>query len=443
LLWREVKRHPELSPTLWLPTLWFMRCGSRGVDYWLGGGEDAGRWDPICILVLIVFGILVLTRRRCQWGAIFNHNSGLVVFYAYLVISTLWVEDMDNPFMKVFRPVGDALMALMVTTEKNPRAAILGMCRRGVILLIPMSVVLIRYFNDLGCLHAKHDGFDIWTGVTTHKNPLGQLCIVSTLVFIWHLMEARKNGRRLSREYMAWIYLIFTVYLFNGGGSADSRSSTAFLCLLISLGMFVALGRFRERPERVVSFIFRGGVALVVLSLVLQFFDTSLQALIAQTQGKDATLSDRTYIWQDVIRIGMQHPILGTGYGGFWVPSVYPKLSPVIDNHPMEAHNGYLETFANLGFVGCILLAWVIIQSIRSATKVMHENFEYGRLRLALLFMVLVMNYSEATFPVGNHLWWFCFLVVAIYAEPWIQGAAEQAIKSDPENEPGYKTETT
>ena len=428
LLWREVKRHPEISPLVWVPTLWFMRCGSRGVDFWIGGGEDGGRWDPILILLLIIVGVAILTRRRCNWSGIFAHNSALIFFYVYLVVSTLWVENMDNPFVKMFRPLGDLVMALVVATEKNPRTAIIAMCRRGVILLIPMSVVLIRYYGPMGCLQAKHGGNDIWTGVTTHKNPLGQLCIVASLVFIWQLMEARKDGRKLYREFMPWVYLVFTLYLFNGGGNADSRSSTAFLCLLIALGMFVTLGWFRKRPEQVITFIIRGAVALILLSLVLAFFDTSLQALIAQTQGKDATLSDRTYIWQDVIRIGMENPVLGSGYGGFWVPSVYAKLSPIVDNKPMEAHNGYLETFANLGFVGCILLAWVLFQSISSATKVMHNDFEYGRLRLALLFMILVMNYSEATFPVGNHLWWFGFLVVAVYAEPWLYDTAEPRV---------------
>ena len=131
-----------------------MRCGSRGVDYWLGGGEDAGRWDPIIILVLIIIAVVVLIRRRCDWGAIFAHNSALIVFYLYLVASTFWVDDLDNPFIKIFRPLGDLLMALVVTTEKNPRLAIIAMCRRGVILLIPMSLVLVRYYTQLRCLQA-------------------------------------------------------------------------------------------------------------------------------------------------------------------------------------------------------------------------------------------------------------------------------------------------
>ena len=86
----------------------------------------------------------------------------------------------------------------------------------------------------------------------------------------------------------------------------------------------------------------------------------------------------------------------------------------------------------DLGFVGCFLLAWLLFQSIRSATNHVHQDFEYGRLRLVLLLTILVMNYSEATFTVGNHLWWFGFLVVAVYAEPWVYAAQmKRAIASE------------
>lgn len=403
--------------TLWLPTLWMMRCGSRAIDYWIGG-SDFGRLDPVLIAILLVCSIYVLIRRPCNWSGIFANNSALFIFYGYLVVSTLWVDELENPLIKIFRPVGDLTMALVVASEKDPREAIVTMFRRSAILLIPMSVVLIRYFHDLGTMQDKHWGSDIWIGVTTHKNPLGQLCIVSALAFFWLLVAARQAGKRLSRQYLAWLYLAMTLYLFKGGGNSNSRSSTAILCLFVALAFYLTMGRLRDRPELVVRSIVLGAIVLASLSMVLELFGTSLTAVVAETQGKNATLTERTYLWQDVIRIGMKHPILGTGYGGFWVRSLYSQLSPEVDNGPKEAHNGYLETFANLGLVGVGLLACVLIQSLRSATKMIHDDFEYGRLRLTLLLMIMVMNYAEATFTVGCHLWWFGFLIVAVYARP-------------------------
>ena len=419
LLWRDTRQRRDLPLSLWLPTLWLMRCGSRTIDYWFSG-DDLGRLDPIFIFLLMIAGFFVLARRRCDWGGIFAHNAAVFVFYGYLVASLFWVDDLESPLIKVFRPLGDLEMALIVATEAKPREAIVTMFRRCAFLLIPLSIVLIRYFPELGKMQDKHWGSDIWCGVTTHKNPLGQLCIVAVLAFFWQLLEARREGKRLWRQYIPWLYLAMTYYLLNGGGNSNSRSSTAILCLMVAVVMYLVLGRWRERPEMVLRIIVTGAVCLAVIAFVLELFGTSLQAVVAESQGKDATLSDRTYLWRDVIRLGMENPVLGAGYGGFWVPSIYGKLSPMVDNRPAEAHSGYLETFANLGFVGVGLLLWVILQSLRSAAKTMHSNFEYGRLRLLLILMVAIMNYAEATFPRGNHLWWFGFLIVAVYASPWV-----------------------
>jgi len=420
LYWREIKKNKEVTRSLWLPTLWIMRCGSRTIDYWLGV-ENGGRMDPIFVFVLIVLGLIALSKRPCHWGGVIAHNSWLFIFYAYLAASLIWVQSLDNPFIKIFRPLGDLIMALVVATEPNPGKAIGTLFRRCAYLLIPMSIVLIRYYPEMGTMQSKHWGDDMWIGVTTHKNPLGQLCLVSAFGFFWWLAEKKREGLPLKKERLAWIYLFLTAYLLTGGfGASPQKSSTSIICLFLVVSLYLVLGRYRERPWMVTRSLIGAVICIGILSVILQFFGTSLQGVVAATQGKDATLTDRTYLWQDVIRIGMRHPFLGSGYGGFWVESIYSELSPQADNHPEEAHNGYLETFANLGFVGVGLLIMLLLQSLRSAMISMQDDFEYGRIRLVLLIMALVMNYSEATFTVGTHLWWFGFLAVAVYARPWV-----------------------
>jgi O-antigen ligase len=418
----------QVTSALWLPTLWMMRCGSRGIDYWLNGGDSA-RLDPIVVAVLIVAGLIVLSRRRCVWPAIFSQNSAIFFFYAYIVISVTWTAEVDNPVIKLFRPLCDLVMALVVVTEPNPRQAIITVFRRAAFLLIPLSVVLIKYYPDLGRMQGKHWAANMWIGVTTHKNPLGQLCVASLLGFLWTISDFRMRHQRLPRLPfvplpVAFLYIAMIAYLLNGGGNDDSRSSTAFTCLAWAIALYFLLGKLRDNTDRLVGYFMMGVVAIGILSMTLAAFGTSLQAIVAQVQGKNATFSDRTYLWADVIRIGKEHMLLGTGYGGFWVPSLYPKLSPQVDNRPAECHNGYLETYANLGLVGVALLAFIIIQSLRNAMKTAHVDFEYGRIRLVLLLTIIVFNYTEASFPRGTHIFWFSFLMVALYAAPFVERPA-------------------
>jgi O-antigen ligase len=426
----DAKNHPKQSGALWLPVLWMMRCGSRGVDNWIGGGEN-GRLDPIVIAVLLALGFFALLRRPCQWSRIFAHNSAILIFYGYIIASLSWVETLDNPWIKMLRPLGDLIMALLVATDPEPFRAISTLFRRTAILLIPMSVVLVKYYPHLGRAQDKHWGSDPWIGVATHKNPLGQLCMVSAFAFIWSLVQAHRDGKKLRTQRLSWLYLGLTAYLMFCGGE-ESRSSTSILCLFLAMGLFCIFSFLRKMIQKIMRWMTIGAVSILVIALVLQVTGSSLQAVVAESFGKDPTLTDRTFLWDDVIRIGMKSPLIGSGYGGFWVDSIYSQLSDKVDNRPMEAHNGYLETFANLGFIGLGLLACVIIRSIASAARTIVVDFEYGCLRLSLLIMVVVMNWSEATFPRGTHLWWYGFLVVAVYAKPWVNWpAAEDASEHD------------
>src|SRR5580658_9425689 len=81
--WRDGRNNPYPSKALWLPVLWMMRCASRDVDFWLGGGESS-RIDPVLIAILFLGGAIVLSRRRCYWGPILAHNATIIIFYAYM-----------------------------------------------------------------------------------------------------------------------------------------------------------------------------------------------------------------------------------------------------------------------------------------------------------------------------------------------------------------------
>jgi exopolysaccharide production protein ExoQ len=415
-------RRQDLSASadLWWPTLWAMRCGSRSIDYWIGGGE-AGRWDPVFLSFLILGGIHVLRKRRAAWGEITRNNLSIFVFYAYIAASVLWSAYVENPLVKIVRPVGDLIMALVVVTERNPRIALLTVFRRAVLLLIPMSIVLAKWYPELGRQTSKHWASDTWIGVATHKNPLGQLVFLAIIVFVWTLKEAKRAGRSLFSDWLPWCYLGMCALLFYGTGHANSRSSTSIMVTIFGLGLFWFVGHFRTNPRAVIRSLVMAGLLIGGVSMALEVMGTSLQAVVAGIQGKAPTLSDRTYLWADVLRIaGHDHPWLGAGYGGFFNSTLYERLSPEVNNSPGQAHNGYLETYANLGIIGVVLLAWVLLSAVRSSGRTIRADFEYGRWRIVLLFSVMLMNYAEATFPRGTHLWWFGFLVVALYAQPWV-----------------------
>ena len=76
-------------------------------------------------------------------------------------------------------------MALLVLSEQEPWQAMQSLLRRTAYVLIPFSVLLIKYFPDLGVVYSRWTGEILWIGVTLQKNGLGRLCVISIFFLIW------------------------------------------------------------------------------------------------------------------------------------------------------------------------------------------------------------------------------------------------------------------
>jgi len=127
-----------------------------------------------------------------------------------------------------------------------------------------------------------------------------------------------------------------------------------------------------------------------------------LQPIVNLT-GKDTTFSARTTIWEVVRQhIGLS-PLLGSGYGAYWVgadpnsPSyVFLKIMYL---YPTESHNGYLELVNDLGFVGGLGgLFLYIFWYLRQALQLMATDRNQATLYLGLFFQEMVINMSESDF---------------------------------------------
>jgi O-antigen ligase len=321
--------------------------------------------------------------------------------------------------------------------------------RRTALVLVPLSLVLAKYFPSLGRAQEKHWAADSWIGVATHKNTLGQLCFVAVVVLGLHVLITAKR-RRLSLMAIPFamptevICLSASVYLLFGMGGS-TYSSTSVLATLTALAMLRVASAFRHTPRLLPGFLVASLFGLLLLAAASEVLvGESLQSTVAALQGKDATLAGRTDLWQEVWRRASQHPLFGSGYGGFWTPEVVAEFAamPRFSWDPQQSHNGYLETFAQLGSIGVVLLLWVIWHGLSGLARTMAADFRHGQLALSLLVAVLALNYAEAAFPRQNHLIWFvCLVVCSLPANSGgrVQGGGPSAPSREPK--PGRKDE--
>ena len=93
-----------------------------------------------------------------------------------------------------------------------------------------------------------------------------------------------------------------------------------------------------------------------------------------------------------------QSPLLGTGFESFWLGARAEHLWNMYYFHPNQAHNGYIETYINLGGVGLALLLLVVVSGYRNILKINHPAA--GSLCFAYFVVALVYNVTEAAFKV-------------------------------------------
>ena len=413
-------RTSRVSPALWIPVIWLSISASRMVSQWLGGvgtlaSPDAlvegSPLDALIFAGLLAAGLVVLLARRRLDRTFLRANGPLLVFFSYCAVSLLWSDYPFVAFKRWTKAVGDLVMVLVVLTDPEPTAALKQFIARSGFLLIPLSILLIMYYPGVGWGYNPLTGAAYYTGVATTKNGLGTVCLVFGLGSLWRLLEVPHSGERPRRARPLIAHgaiLAMAVWLFY---IADSATSLA--CFLLG-GVLIALTSHRGsalRPAAVYA-LTAGIVALLSLGL----FVDSEEALV-ESMGRDVTLTGRTQLWDDLLRVTAD-PWFGTGFESFWLGERVTALWSQYLWRPNQAHNGYLEVFLNLGWVGVALLGFVIAWGYRNVVGALHRDPEFGGLRLAFFVAAVLYNVTEGAFKMMHPVWIAFLLAVMVIPEP-------------------------
>ncbi len=412
LFWRDAREPIAVSPALWIPVCWILITGSRFVSQWLTLGarnfpypEEGSPVDAIYFFSLMILGVRVLRQRHVTLSEFSRYNRWLVAFLLYCLIAILWSDDPFVAAKRWIKILAHPIMVLVVLTDPNPIEAVKRFLKRAAYVLVPLSIVFIKYYPEYG------RGFDSWTGlgfnqgVNLNKNELGYCCMIFGLFFFWNALQAFQIKDRIARRkelILSLVFLGMIWWLLKLASSATSLS-----CLLIGMATILVLGLRFVNKRHIGIYVVVGILAFAAAEPIFGIYGHVLNIL-----GRDPTLTDRTEVWHDALNL-QPDPILGAGFESFWIGKRLQTLWAKWWWRPNQAHNGYIETYLNLGFVGVALLAGLVVGTFQKIRRELLVNFQFGRLRLGFLFMILVYNFTEATFK-GVHLVWTVFYLIAI-----------------------------
>jgi exopolysaccharide production protein ExoQ len=404
----RVTRDPKerVSGAVWIPALWAFLAGSRPVESWFYDASDqVSKYYSGDVIQGTIFQILelsalfVVIRRQARTLTILKNNWPVLAFFAYCLLSVCWSDFSYVSFKRWFKLAGDLSVVLVVLTENNPVAAVKSVLKRSGFLLLPLSVLLILAYPGLATTPANVGVLATTFGITTNKNELGMISMLWGLGFLWCFLDARKRRREAQSNhnvspipYLAMVAVaLWLVHV--------SNSATGLSCFYLgSILMLLTDLRWVNQNRLMVHWVALGVVFVAVIAI---FVAPSLLSAV----GRDSTLTGRRDLW--VLVEGMvKNPLLGAGYDSFWLGqrlsqiwSVYRFVTPI------EAHEGYIDVYINLGWVGVVLLTNMVLRGYGKLVRAVRERAVMSNLGLVYLAVAVIYNLSESAFRQTDPVW--------------------------------------
>jgi O-antigen ligase len=128
--------------------------------------------------------------------------------------------------------------------------------------------------------------------------------------------------------------------------------------------------------------------------------------------GTDSSLTKRTKIWTVLLEKAQLHPLLGFGYGNFWLGEkigVSAEVKKTLGYYPYHGHNGFIDLWLELGLIGLLLLLCSFVFALIKGFRRIHRSgFESTTdlWPMVYLFFVIFHNCAESDLLGYSKLMW-------------------------------------
>ncbi len=194
-----------------------------------------------------------------------------------------------------------------------------------------------------------------------------------------------------------------------------SEGTGALLLTIIISGCILLTNRDGEK-RLPLGFIFIAGVVgfLIFALTIIPLFEPLFNLL-----GKDATLTGRIPLWNQIINVMLYHKTLtGFGYGMFWRDPVSVGLvhagfasDSFMGSMTAGAHNNLLEMWANIGLIGVGAFYLAIYASFDRVRSMAWDEYIFSA---GYLFFYMVIGWTERNMTTFGYDLLFIFLAMAM-----------------------------
>ena len=300
-------------------------------------GRIAGSSDDAYTIVRLVgfgFSLLAVLAVGARAVAVRVADPYLLALFAWCALSLVWTESLPDSGRSLVGLFGALALGAALSLAMPPAMSLRALA--GVTaLLAAASLVVGLLAPSVGTIQVVRPDVgmtDLKVGLFASNSDLGVVAGIAAIISI---------GLVLTGAHKVWALAAAGV----AAALLWSNSITMVVATAIAVGVILSL-----RLSRLI--VAGAAVALVVAAL------SPISSVLLDLAGRSRDLTGRTGIWNETLRLIGETPVLGRGLGAGGRHLTSDTGIPLL-----HAHNGYLQVTLDLGVVGALIVAVLLVRT--------------------------------------------------------------------------------
>lgn len=297
--------------------------------------------------VLLLIGAAMAFRSifaRHVWQS-YAFSKLMLVYLAWLFIVVLSSAVPNTSMMKLAVLAGMPVAYLVASN--TPTFAEIWKNLRIVFLLMGVGLAMWAVWQVL-----NHIGYGHAVGPLVDRNAFAALMNLLWFPTAYLFLTNKFTSNRWMSLIAGASLFIISIALF----ATSSRGGIATWLLLVPFMLWAGYQHTKSKQL----------VAMIPIIAILAFLCSTLflhSSVVERTfqLAQDASANARLLMWQSTIKIALDHPLFGTGWGTF--SGYYPAYRSPLENTTsgVSAHNDYLQLAAEGGILAMLLQLGILL----------------------------------------------------------------------------------
>lgn len=319
--------------------------------------------------IFVLLALAYLAVRFTQLGEILAPRAFILAIPIFAFFSTYWSQSRADTLKYSIEFGLTVLLGLLLSAAPRPKAVLWGM--------FPAFFIYVALNIAFGqTVDVGMSGATAFSGLTESKNLLADIAACGLLISVACFVAAIEDRKKF-RALCTLLAVAMDGYVL-----IEARSAGSLMGIVVALSGFIFL--LALRPARLSTRIISAVAAsTAVLFIVLAYGQTIMEDVLTAFD-KDPTFTGRTYLWERAYDFIAENPILGKGFGAFWLQGNPDAeglwaYAGIQSRTGFSFHNTAIEILVVLGWAGLIIFgavaivcAWLVLRRALTRPELVH-----------------------------------------------------------------------